>query len=139
MPYQPVGRLRKRAKEAAEDRRGLRGVSCFKETVKLDAVILRRQRRLVQAGVDIGERLQRFLMGRYLVEDGLILGDGLAKLVLLEVAAGPLEMFVDVRSHWSSSVLRAPLTWQAKRPAHMASPIWARALVFGARAEKQTI
>jgi hypothetical protein len=50
-----------------------------------------------EACIDIGERLDRFLIGGNFVEDRLVFDGGFAKLILLEEAPRFLEMFVDVR------------------------------------------
>ena len=51
----------------------------------MNAVILRGEGRLVQSGINVREGLKRFLMVRSIFEDRLILGDGLAKLILFQV------------------------------------------------------
>ena len=105
--HQSVGGLRKRSKEAGEDRRGLGDVARLDVPVELRAVILGGERRLVEASVDVGQRLQGFLVGRSLFEDGLVFGDRLAELVLFEAAPSLIEMLVEVRSHAKFHVLRA--------------------------------
>ena len=97
--HQSVGRLRKRAQKTQKNRGRLRGVSRLDQPVELRAVILRGHGRLVQASVDIRERLQRFRVRRHFFERGLILGNRLAQLILLQTSSRSLEVLVDVLGH----------------------------------------
>lgn len=94
--HQAVGRLGERAQETREDGGGFGSVARFDEAVKLRTVILGGERGFAEACVDIGERLDRFLIGGNFVEHRLIFDGGFAKLILLEEAPRFLEMFVDV-------------------------------------------
>lgn len=92
--HEAVGRLRMRAKKTHKNGRSFGAVSGFDQAVELNAVILRSEGRLVQPGINVSEGLQRFLMVGRVFENRLILGDGLAKLILFEVASSAVEMFV---------------------------------------------
>ena len=72
------------------------GVARVDESVELHAVVLGGLAGLVETRVNVGERLKRFLIGRRLVEHGLVFGNGLAEFVFFEAAPRSLEMFVDV-------------------------------------------
>ena len=94
--HQAIGRLGKGAQETREDGGGFGSVTRFHQAIELRAVILGGKRGFAEAGVDVGERLDRFLIGGNFVEHRLIFDGGFAKLILLEEAARFLEMFVDV-------------------------------------------
>ncbi len=93
------------AEKTGEDGHGLGRVSGFQEPIKLCGVILGGSRGLVQAGVEIGQRLQGLLMGGHLGDHRLIFLGGLAEPALFQVAPPAFQMFVDVQSHANSCVL----------------------------------
>ena len=92
--HEAVGRLRMRAKKTHKNGRSFGAVSGFDQAVELNAVILRSEGWFIQPGMNVSEGLQRFLMVGRVFENRLILGDGLAKLILFEVASSAVEMFV---------------------------------------------
>ena len=94
--HQAIGRLGEGAQETREDGGGFGSVSRFHQAIELRAVILGGECGFAEARVDIGERLDRFLIGGNFVEHRLIFDSGFAKFILLEEAARFLEMFVDV-------------------------------------------
>src|SRR5580704_14968136 len=83
--HEAVGRLRVRAKKTHKNGRSFGAVSGFDQAVELNAVILRSEGWFIQPGMNVSEGLQRFLMVGRVFENRLILGDGLAKLILFEV------------------------------------------------------
>src|ERR1700758_727682 len=60
--HQPGGWRRECAEEMGEDGGGLRGIARFHQAVELRSVILGGERGFAEARVDIGERLNRFLI-----------------------------------------------------------------------------
>ena len=79
--------------------RSFRAVAAFDQAVELNSIILRGKCRLAQPCIDIRQRLQRFGIGRRLVQYSLILRYRFAEFIFLQAASRPLEMFVDVLGH----------------------------------------